>query len=404
MRTRERALIPCLVVALVAGAAVTVGGLGARAHAEPTRRVAAGAGQSPDIGSRLARLEADLRRAEQDAVAATTLRDETAADLAAARDARVVAQARLDELDQVRARAEDDLLVAEERVAEVVRSAYVGGSDAIGLVADFMDAENVTELQRKRILTRRVGDAHERVVRELRSARRAARRAAAEARDARAVVDRRVRSFEEQFPALDQAVVRAETKAATARFDYDRWDSVRFGPATEILGAARLTGDDLARWFRAERGTARTTVPIEELTRIFIEEGDAAGVRGDIAFAQSMLETGSFYFPDYGQVRPTDNNFAGIGACDSCATGRGYPDARTGVRAQMQLLRAYADASVSLATLGNPPVDPALVSFFLRGQAPTWGGLTGTWATSTTYAPKILNVYFRMLAWVTDNS
>jgi hypothetical protein len=102
-------------------------------------------------------------------------------------------------------------------------------------------------------------------------------------------------------------------------------------------------------------------------------------------------------------VRPADNNFAGIGACDTCSTGRGYPDARTGVRAQIQLLRAYADPSVTATNLGYPPVDPKLPSFFLKGRAPTWSGLTGTWATSTTYAPKIFELYFRILAWVSDH-
>ena len=40
-----------------------------------------------------------------------------------------------------------------------------------------------------------------------------------------------------------------------------------------------------------------------------------------VAFAQSILETGYFSFPGGGQLVPSDNNFAGIGACDSCAAG-----------------------------------------------------------------------------------
>ena len=51
-----------------------------------------------------------------------------------------------------------------------------------------------------------------------------------------------------------------------------------------------------------------------ELAQDYIDEGTAAGVRGDIAFAQSILETGSFYFPDGGQLTPQDNNFAGMDA------------------------------------------------------------------------------------------
>jgi len=36
-------------------------------------------------------------------------------------------------------------------------------------------------------------------------------------------------------------------------------------------------------------------------------------VRGDLAFAQAVLETGSF-------GHALDNNYSGIGACDSCTS------------------------------------------------------------------------------------
>ncbi len=42
-----------------------------------------------------------------------------------------------------------------------------------------------------------------------------------------------------------------------------------------------------------------------------------------------------------------DNNFAGIGACDSCAGGDRFANAREGVRAQIQLLRFYADPTAA---------------------------------------------------------
>jgi len=50
-------------------------------------------------------------------------------------------------------------------------------------------------------------------------------------------------------------------------------------------------------------------------------------VRGDVAFAQSILETAGFANPG---SAPTDNNFAGIGWCDTCAHGFDFPDAPTG--------------------------------------------------------------------------
>jgi hypothetical protein len=164
-----------------------------------------------------------------------------------------------------------------------------------------------------------------------------------------------------------------------------------------------LSGEELAAWYNGTNRKANTTVPIEELAAIYVDEGKAEGVRSDIAFAQSILETGSFSYPDYGQVRGTDNNFAGIGACDSCDNGYGFPDARTGVRAQIQHLRNYAQPGVTEAQLAHPAVLPKFDSFSLKGKAPTWQALTGTWASSTTYGPKIFGVYFGILEWVTTH-
>ena len=183
-----------------------------------------------------------------------------------------------------------------------------------------------------------------------------------------------------------------------------RWEAIATGVNTTIMGPTLVSAEELTAWFAGTRRHARTTVPIEELTTDYVEEGKAAGVRGDIAFAQSILETGSFFFPDSGMVRTTDNNFAGIGACDSCASGRGYPDARTGVRAQMQLLRVYADPKLTNAQLNPPAVDPKLDRHFLKGKVPTWGGLTHTWATANAYGDRILRLYETILAWNMDRA
>jgi hypothetical protein len=105
-----------------------------------------------------------------------------------------------------------------------------------------------------------------------------------------------------------------------------------------------------------------------------------------------MVETGAFTSP-----LTRHNNFAGIGACDSCATGFDFASPQLGVRAQMQLLHAYADKSLSLMNLANPAVgaDPERLS--VRGCCPTWNRLTGTWATDPNYGPKIMTVYLSML-------
>jgi hypothetical protein len=198
-------------------------------------------------------------------------------------------------------------------------------------------------------------------------------------------------------------IVDSQRRYDAAVAGLERFHVVAVDADSPIRGPSLLSAEELAGFVRASGHEPRLTVSLDELARAYVEEGEAEVVRGDVAFAQSILESGWFSFPAGGQVDVSDNNFAGIGACDSCSTGRAYPDARTGARAQMQLLRAYADASITATNLGHAPVDPKLPSFFLRGRAPTWRGLTGTWATSTTYAPKIFDVYFRILAWATDH-
>ena len=156
-----------------------------------------------------------------------------------------------------------------------------------------------------------------------------------------------------------------------------------------LLGPSRIDAAHLAAFVSSHN--PRTTVTIEELAEIFLQEGAALGVRADLAWTQSIIETGFFHFPDRGMVHPQDNNFAGIGACDSCSSGHGYNDARMGVRAQMQLLRGYADPTTLEDAMIRPPKS-------YRGSAPTWWQMgNGHWATAPNYAAAITSMYGRLL-------
>ena len=135
---------------------------------------------------------------------------------------------------------------------------------------------------------------------------------------------------------------------------------------TVIMGKAQATASQMAAFCLSKNASPQLpSCTVEELARMFIEEGEAEGVRGDVAFAQSLHETG--YFKYGGIVTPEMNNFAGIGALNGNATGQAasFPDPRTGVRAQIQHLKAYA----STEALVNACVDPRF-SLVARGVAP----------------------------------
>jgi hypothetical protein len=172
-----------------------------------------------------------------------------------------------------------------------------------------------------------------------------------------------------------------------------------------VMGDSELTGDQIKTWFEA-RGvhyqlSGDTT--IGELADLFVEEGAAEHVRGDIAFAQAILETGSF-------GHATDNNYGGIGACDSCNGEIPFPTPRDGVRGQIQMLKNYADPGSRASNLANPPSAPiygrdpvssanSYDTFFAKGRVPTWNLMgNGNWATAPEYAPKVLGLYFEMVA------
>lgn len=154
-----------------------------------------------------------------------------------------------------------------------------------------------------------------------------------------------------------------------------------------ILGPSTLSAADLQAWWAAtHKGQPpRLELPIDDVTALYIGEGDAEGIRGDIAFAQAVLETGSFTNRD-----TAINNFAGIAHYDNAASGAGFPDAITGVRAQIQLLKKFAAGNH--APLAHPEVSPNA-----GATATTWGALTGTWATSSSYWPQIQKVYQSMV-------
>ena len=168
------------------------------------------------------------------------------------------------------------------------------------------------------------------------------------------------------------------------------------GPS--ILGSPVLSAAEMAGWFASTGAVAGTAVPVSQLASDYIAAGKLTGVRGDVAFAQSVLETGYFSFPANGQDPAAYNNFAGIGACNSCKHGWKFSSASAGVLAQERLLREYAgNFSGSGVKQGpNEPVKRSVTS----GCCQTWMALSGVWASNPNYGYEILSVYKEMLDWV----
>ncbi|MGB3410986.1 MAG: glucosaminidase domain-containing protein [Microthrixaceae bacterium] len=171
-------------------------------------------------------------------------------------------------------------------------------------------------------------------------------------------------------------------------------------PYLAVMGPPVVSAQEMADWFEHKTAShspqGAATVSIEVLAQLFLDEGRDEGVRGDIAFAQAMLETGWLRFST--RMPKENNNFSGIGAVDTGTGSAKFPSARIGVRAQIQHLRAYADKYVTKAKLAHDLVDPRFDLVSPKGKAPNWSNFgNGIWATDPGYAAKIKSLYDSLL-------
>ncbi|MGX8717186.1 MAG: glucosaminidase domain-containing protein [bacterium] len=141
---------------------------------------------------------------------------------------------------------------------------------------------------------------------------------------------------------------------------------------TRIMGKSHCTEHQMRQYLLKKN----PKVDQKYLTyaKYFLDEGKKEGVRGDLAFAQSLHETNYFKFG--GDVQPSQNNFAGLGATGNKEPGLSFKTPQEGIRAQIQHLKAYA----SKKNLNQRCVDPRFKLVKKRGCAPYIENLSGLWA------------------------
>jgi hypothetical protein len=292
------------------------------------------------------------------------------------------------------------LVSVHQQVKELAVDAYIMGSSPnfTGALDSFTSAHDVVDLERNLTL---VHSSNDRLFELIALEQRQQALVAGQVHDAENAVTSAVDDFRSATASLGDAQNRKATAIADiaqAARDEARFFEDATTSASPIMGPSRLTADDLVAYIASLGLHPQLTVPLRTLAGYYISEGNAEGVRGDVAFAQSVLETGAFMYPGHGLVLPTDNNFAGIDACDSCTHGDLFATALLGVRAQIQLLRIYADPSLKQISDFPDPVallhEPKLRS---TGFAKTWFALGGRWATGANYGFHIYDIYEQMV-------
>ena len=163
------------------------------------------------------------------------------------------------------------------------------------------------------------------------------------------------------------------------------------GGYTKIMGNAMATAEQMKAYLKAKNPSVAQ--PVLDMVSLYLSEGKEEGVRGDIAFAQSCLETGNFTFSG-SAVTLSQNNFCGMGVTSNGVKGNSFDTPQLGIRAQVQHLKAYA----STEALKNTCIDPRF-KYVTRGCAEyaEWLGQKENpagkgWATGTGYGEKILTI------------
>lgn len=107
----------------------------------------------------------------------------------------------------------------------------------------------------------------------------------------------------------------------------------------KIMGKSQASIEQMQAYIK--KVNPQVSDSVTKLIPLYITEGSAEGVRGDIAFAQSCLETGNFTF-NGSAVTLDQNNFCGLGVNVTGKKGCSFKTAKEGIRAQIQHLQAYA--------------------------------------------------------------
>ncbi|NBJ95019.1 N-acetylmuramoyl-L-alanine amidase [Parablautia muri] len=160
---------------------------------------------------------------------------------------------------------------------------------------------------------------------------------------------------------------------------------------TAIMGKAVATVEQMKSYLKKKNPSVEQSVL--DMIPLYLSEGEVEGVRGDIAFAQSCLETGNFAFSG-SAVTLSQNNFCGLGVTQRGRAGLSFDTPQLGIRAQMQHLKAYA----STDALVNEKIDSRF-RYVTRGCAPyvEWLGQKENpqgkgWAAGEKYGEKILSI------------
>ena len=194
----------------------------------------------------------------------------------------------------------------------------------------------------------------------------------------------------------DGAMLTGQATVDGTLYDFGSDGKVR----NRIMGAPRATVAAMVKDYNTQVARIGKSYPsavyatkgaptIESFCRTLYNEAVYEGVAPEVLYAQAMLETGLLQFG--GDVKAEQCNFGGLGATGNGNPGNVFPDVATGLRAQVQHLKAYG----SKEPLKGECVDVRF-GYVNRGCAPYVADLAGKWASDKKYGIKLNQIIDRV--------
>ena len=169
----------------------------------------------------------------------------------------------------------------------------------------------------------------------------------------------------------------------------------------KIIGKSQASIEQMRAYIK--KVNPKVPDSVIKMIPLYITEGAAEYVRGDVAFAQSCLETGNFTFSG-SAVTLDQNNFCGLGVTKTGMKGNSFSSPAEGIRAQIQHLQAYACTD----RLEQKCIDPRY-TYVNRGCAEyvEYLGIQENpkgqgWASGRNYGQKIINILNDILSIKTE--
>ena len=142
-------------------------------------------------------------------------------------------------------------------------------------------------------------------------------------------------------------------------------------------------------YFKALFEMKRVPTEYDDYIQYYKKWGEHYGVRWDLAICQSILETGRFLFKG-SSVKPSNFNYAGIGATDENPRPEQFNSPEEGIKAQIQILAIRPGVKIPKEEMLSPRYVKHYDEVF--GKQTYWSQLAGTWASDKKYWEKICKI------------